>query len=576
MESSDTRSIANLILEKAICGTPRMRFIEEVFGLLAGYSRCDNIRMVLLDRGRRYRIRAERGKNDKPGVTGFRFDVTNQSDIKKAKKIWATAPDSALELLCREIITREIDTDLPHFTDFGSFRARDVDTVDISGLQKFPANGHLGLKINEKTRSFLLVPIELGHERIGLVEMEYRRKRGFNSKKTDALERLIGTFGLALAQRGLQTSLREREKELTCLYRIAKIAARPAVLLEEVLQETVRVLPDGWFYPEIAEARIVVDGSEFTTDRFGDTVQNMTGAISVDGRERGFVEIGYRVKCSPLDEGPFLLEERNLIDTVADEIAVIIEQKRAEGEKMRLQEQLRHADRLATIGQMAAGVAHELNEPLANILGFAQLSSKDEGISHQARQDIDKIVKASLHARSIIKRLLIFARETTQVRHSVNLNELIEDGLYLLESRCQKDGIELVRRLDEHLPVISGDRSQLLQVLTNLVVNAIQAIPDGGRLVISTESKNDGIVLAVRDSGIGMTPETVKKIFNPFYTTKTVDQGTGLGLSVVQGIVNTHGGKIDIESEPGKGSCFYVRLPLIPPDSSSEGVIYGG
>jgi signal transduction histidine kinase len=144
----------------------------------------------------------------------------------------------------------------------------------------------------------------------------------------------------------------------------------------------------------------------------------------------------------------------------------------------------------------------------------------------------------------------------------VKLNQVVEEGLHFLESRCTKAGIELVRTLEPDLPEISADPSQLQQVLVNLVVNAIQASPSGGKLTIETHGGPDYVSLAVIDTGTGMSEEVKSKIFTPFFTTKDVDEGTGLGLAVVHGIVTSHRGIIHVESEAGRGSRFEVRLPV--------------
>jgi len=263
-----------------------------------------------------------------------------------------------------------------------------------------------------------------------------------------------------------------------------------------------------------------------------------------------------------LDEGPFLREERSLIDTVAREVAIIIERREAEAEKEMLQSQLMHADRLATIGELAAGVAHELNEPLNTILGFAQLAKKCQGLPQQAEEDMEKTIIASLHAREVVKKLMLFARRMPPKKTQVNLNQLVEEGLYFLESRCVKEGIELKRLLLPDLPEITADPGQLTQVLVNLVVNAIQAMPQGGKLTVQTLAGKGYVSLIVEDTGVGMSAEVMKNLFVPFFTTKELDQGTGLGLPVVHGIVTSHGGCIKVDSQPGSGSRFEVKLPL--------------
>ena len=357
-------------------------------------------------------------------------------------------------------------------------------------------------------------------------------------------------------------ALRERVKELTCLYGIAQIAGRPGISLEEVLQGVVELLPSAWQYPEIASARITLGGTVHQTAGFREAGQKQSAEIVVGDRPRGAAEIVYAEQKPELDEGPFLKEERNLIDEVSRQIALIIERREAEEDRLKLQNQLLHADRLATIGMLAAGVAHELNEPLGNILGFAQLVKKCPGIPASAEQDIGKIEAASLHAREIIQKLLVFAREKPPEKTQVNLNQVAEDGLYFFEARCAKSGIELVYSLTPDLPEITADSAQLNQVLVNLVVNSLQSMPDGGKITVRTRFCDHNVYLVVEDTGAGMSKDVLDRVFVPFYTTKEIGQGTGLGLPVVHGIVTAHDGAIEVESKVGSGTRFEVRLPI--------------
>jgi signal transduction histidine kinase len=157
---------------------------------------------------------------------------------------------------------------------------------------------------------------------------------------------------------------------------------------------------------------------------------------------------------------------------------------------------------------------------------------------------------------------MLFARQMPPQKVQLNLNKLIEDGLYFLQSRCAKEGIELIRSFTPDLPEIIADPSQIQQVLVNLVVNAIQAMPKRGRLTIRTLTGDGYVSLIMEDTGIGMSEEVMKQIFTPFFTTKDIGQGTGLGLPVVHGIVTAHGGSIKVESKLGQGSRFEVKLPL--------------
>jgi signal transduction histidine kinase len=177
-------------------------------------------------------------------------------------------------------------------------------------------------------------------------------------------------------------------------------------------------------------------------------------------------------------------------------------------------------------------------------------------------KDVDKIISASLHAREIIKKIMVFARELPARRASVNLNKIVEDGIYFFEARCAKMGIELVRNLSPGLPEFTGDPGQLNQVLVNLLVNAVQAMPEGGTLTVETRVEDGHALLIVEDTGEGMTEDVQKQIFIPFFTTKDVDEGTGLGLPVVHGIVASHKGSVNVKSRAGAGARFEIRLPM--------------
>jgi len=358
-----------------------------------------------------------------------------------------------------------------------------------------------------------------------------------------------------------EAALRERVKELTCLYGIAQVAATPGLSLDEILQRIADLLPPAWQYPEIASARIVLDGRAHTTRGFSAGCRKQTAEIAVAGARRGTVEVVYSEERPDAHGKVFLREEGDLINEVARQVALIIERRQAEQEKSRIQEQLRHADRLATIGQLAAGVAHELNEPLAGILGLARLAGGPEGLPRQTQEDIRKIERLCLQAREVIKKLLVFARETPPKRMRVDLNEIVRNGMDFFVARCANGGTHLALELTPDLPEITGDPAQLNQVLVNLVVNTLQAMPKGGRLTVRTEAHEDQVSLMVQDTGAGMSEEVLGKIFLPFFTTKGVGEGTGLGLPVVHGIVTAHGGSIAVGSRPGQGTQVEVRLP---------------
>jgi signal transduction histidine kinase len=426
------------------------------------------------------------------------------------------------------------------------------------------------LHIPAPYKDIAIIPVRLDEECIGLLMLKSKKKDFFSIDDIRFYEDISAVLGVALSHQYAQIELRERIKEITCLYGIARVVAQPGASFDEIIQEIVELLPPAWLYPEITCARIQLNGRSYVTQGFREARYRQVSDIIVRDEKIGFVEVSYLEKRLTLDEGPFLAEERSLIDSVAREVAIFYERARAEEEKASLQDQLRHADRLATIGQLAAGVAHELNEPLGNILGFAQLAKKSSDLSPRLERDLKNIESASLNAREIIKKLMTFARQLPPQKTLVNLNDLVNDGLYFFDARCVKAGVELVRGLAADLPEITVDPGQINQVLVNLVVNAIQAMPEGGTLTVETWATDEDVCLRVKDTGAGMTKEVSDKIFLPFFTTKDIDEGTGLGLAVVHGIVTSHGGKIMIETVPGKGTQFQVRLPLTTPSETGE------
>jgi signal transduction histidine kinase len=360
----------------------------------------------------------------------------------------------------------------------------------------------------------------------------------------------------------IEWALRERVKELTCLYGIAQVAERAGDDLDAALGGIAALLPAAWQYPDVTEARLTLDERTWETPGFCEGSQSQRAEIFVGGALRGCAEVVYREHRPAADEGPFLREERDLIQEVARQVGLLVERSQISQEKERLRRQLWHSERLGTIGQLAAGLAHELNEPLGSILGFAQLAQRSFGLPDQTGRDLAKVVKASLHARDIVRRLLLFARQAPASGESVALNDLIRESLFLLESRCRRAGVKIVLHLAPDLPPVPADRPLLAQAFLNVAVNGIQAMPAGGQLEVTTKAMATGVELVVEDHGEGMAPEVLARCFDPFYTTRDIGQGSGMGLAVTHGIVTSLGGTIEASSEVGKGSRFVIRLPF--------------
>ncbi len=226
------------------------------------------------------------------------------------------------------------------------------------------------------------------------------------------------------------------------------------------------------------------------------------------------------------------------------------------------QEQLLQTEKLASIGQLAAGVAHEINNPVGVILGFSQGILKTLSADDPLKKPLTIIEKESLHCKRIVQNLLDFAQRSRLTPHPTNINEVIDTSCELLEHQISLQNVELIKGYDSALPSIMADPNQLQQVFINIMLNAYQAMPDGGTLHITTRTTGSELQVIFADTGTGIPPENIQHIFDPFFTTKEVGEGTGLGLSVSYGIIKAHGGDIEVESEVGKGTTFTIKLPL--------------
>ena len=351
-------------------------------------------------------------------------------------------------------------------------------------------------------------------------------------------------------------ALKERIKELSCLYRIAELSNRLDLEIKEVMQACVDIIPAAMQYPEITSVRLAVEKRKFCTKPFYESTNLLSAELSTQFSTHGRLEVFYP------DNPAFqmLPEEEKLIETIAQQISLILERHSIQDYNAKMQEQLRHADRLATIGQLSAGIAHEINEPLSAILGFSQLVVSENELPASVKDDMQKIINATLHAREVVRKLMLFSRQVPPKMVPVDLNKLIEEGLYFLENRCNKQGVEIVRILQPQLPWVIADPGQIHQVLVNLSVNAMQAMPQGGLITITTRTLKNKVEIKIADTGIGMDNDILQKIFMPFFTTKDIDQGTGLGLSVVHGIISAHNAAIKVNSTPGKGSEFSIIM----------------
>ena len=239
-----------------------------------------------------------------------------------------------------------------------------------------------------------------------------------------------------------------------------------------------------------------------------------------------------------------------------------------------LAEQLLQQEKLAAVGQLVSGVAHELNNPLAGVMAFSQLLLEADELPDDTRVALQTINQEARRAARIVTSLLTFARQHQPERVITDVNQVVRDTLELRRHVMRVHEIEIEVSLEELLPPTWADPFQLQQVVLNLLGNAEHALEDwsGARRVrVATSRAEDMLAISVSDSGPGIEKDRIARIFNPFYTTKAVGRGTGLGLSISDGIVREHGGRIRVESSPGRGATFIVELPLVmAPEGQQE------
>jgi PAS domain S-box-containing protein len=275
---------------------------------------------------------------------------------------------------------------------------------------------------------------------------------------------------------------------------------------------------------------------------------------SADGRS-----LMVNVSVAPFQAGP---GERHGTILILDDVTA----------RVRLEEQLQHAEKMASVGLLAAGVAHEVNTPLAGISSYTQLLRGQIDEKDPRQQVLEKIEKQSFRAAKIINSLLNFSRSSGTEFDRVDVNKVVGDVLSLVEHQLEAAKIRVRRELAPDLPPVRGNENRIQQVFFNLILNARDAMPRGGWLTLRTSADADTVVAVVADTGHGIRREHIRRIYDPFFTTKGIGRGTGLGLSVTYGIVQEHGGAIFVDSTPGQGTTFQVALPaLVLAEAAQQG-----
>ncbi|MDM8515417.1 two-component regulator propeller domain-containing protein [Desulfobacterales bacterium HSG16] len=374
--------------------------------------------------------------------------------------------------------------------------------------------------------------------------------------------------------------LRSRVKELNCLYSISHLIEEPGLLLEEIFQGAVDIIPTSWQYPEITCAQIITYDQQFRTGNFRETIWKMTADISIQGDKTGTLEVCYLEKRSESDEGPFLKEERKMINAIAGQLGRITKYKHAE-------EALQQAKTAAESANQAkstflANMSHELRTPLNGILGYAQILKRCKNLTTIQIDNLNVIQKSGHHLLTLINDILDMAKvEAGQLElypGPVDLPGLLNDVADIMRMAAHQKGIQFVCDALEYLPVaVVADEQRLRQVLLNLLGNAVKFTDDGNvtfsvKIIDKTQIEIDDCQIStinlqflIQDTGSGITSEHLTKIFKAFEQVgdeKKRAEGTGLGLTISRQLVSLMGGEIHAESEPGQGAAFWFEITL--------------
>lgn len=358
-----------------------------------------------------------------------------------------------------------------------------------------------------------------------------------------------------------EAKLKERVKELTCLYEVTSIIVNSDYNeLETSLEAICYCIKRGWQFVEDTEAHLTADGYEVQTEGYDLDRVSLTSDIRIFNKIGGQITVGYPAKKYRLAD--FLVEEQTLLDNISLAVGNLLERKQIRDSETSTRRQMERADRLHILGEITAGIAHELNTPLANILGFAELL-KEKVRKEDNVRDLQKIMDNAIFSREIVKKLMFFACEMPQEMGVVELVPTVENVLKLLKPQLRAKNITLEKSFTDESPKLRADTVQLTQVLFNLIMNAAYYSPQGGSIRIEIAEKGKNIRIRIADHGNGIDPEIAEKVFEPFFTTKPTGDGSGLGLSVVHGIISSHKGAISHAPNTPKGTVFTIDFPKL-------------
>ena len=365
-----------------------------------------------------------------------------------------------------------------------------------------------------------------------------------------------------------------RLRELECHYAVSRVIEDAGGAVDHVLLAAARVLPAAWTHPEDACARLRLRSRDYRTENWKDTQWCLSAVIQVQGQDAGVLQVGY------LRRHAFRPEEHALLESVAQRLGHYVEQaeneQRLEAQEAELRKRLLHLTRVTTVGEMASGIAHEVNQPLTAIATYAQACRRmvDAGgvETDQVSQILGRITDEALRAGEIIHRLKELVRRREGERRPWSLNALVLQVAPLAKVDARLHGVMLHLDLDVDLPPVMVDGIQIQQVLINLIRNGVDALegeeePEPEVVVRTRRTGRGEVRISVSDRGCGMPDAAEDELFQPFFTTKR--EGMGMGLSISRSIILMHGGRLWFERNVSKGTTFHFTLPTV--EEASDG-----
>lgn len=355
-----------------------------------------------------------------------------------------------------------------------------------------------------------------------------------------------------------EQELKERIKELTCLYEVTSIIVNADFnQLEQTFKAVASSLKKAFQFPKKTSIAIESPFANVKTENAYSKNESISSSILIFNEPKG--KIIATIEGSEVHS--FLKEEQLLLDNIALKVGNFLERIELKNSELSMKRQVERADRLAILGEITAGIAHELNTPLANILGFAELLQARLKNDSQANADLDKIITNAIFSREVVKKLMFFACAMPQEMKHINLVSIIEEAIKLLEPTFRKNQVTYIVKIEDETMMLRADTVQMTQIMFNLLMNAIYFSPQNGVVTIEAKQNKKNIILKISDEGKGFDKQEIDKVFEPFFTTKPIGDGSGLGLSVVHGIVASHKGSITAENNGKKGAIFTVKLP---------------